>query len=227
MSWPQQYDEYPSSLISDGLDALGVPPRVVSPRVKLLAPASIVRRFAGPAKTMRWHLRSPAEPLAAAPLNKTIQVIERMEQYVQAGDVVVMGFDAPPREMGVLGELFARLYSNKQVAGVLTDGFVRDLQKIVDLGLPVAAAGPCPLNARGRWSLLGLDEQVEVGGIEIFAGDGIVTDHDGTVVIPREQLESGRLLDWLQQAVQSERQTVAHLANGGTLSEAFAKFGAV
>lgn len=104
------------------------------------------------------------------------------------GDVVVAATDA---FMGtaVTGDLLLGMMRNKGVAGFVTDGLVRDIAGIEAVGLPVYSAGLTPNSpARSGPGTVGLP--VVLGGVAIEAGDILVGDRDGVVVVPRLEAEA-------------------------------------
>jgi regulator of RNase E activity RraA len=73
---------------------------------------------------------------------------------------------------------------NGGVAAVVTDGVVRDIPGIDAVGIPVFACGVSPnspqKNGPGRIGL-----PIVIGGVAVDAGDIVVGDQDGVVVVPR------------------------------------------
>jgi regulator of RNase E activity RraA len=76
------------------------------------------------------------------------------------------------------------------VAGLVTDGVVRDLAGVLGTGLPVWSAGvAAPASVNGL-TFVGWQEPIGCGGVAIFPGDMIVADADGAVVIPAALVEA-------------------------------------
>jgi 4-hydroxy-4-methyl-2-oxoglutarate aldolase len=224
MAWTDELAKYEVSLISDGLDALGIAPRTLPPDVRMLS-RPVKSRLVGPAKTLRYRVRPASEGQVAPPADKMAAQLERMQQNVGMGDVLVIGFEGPPPPYGILGGLFSTLYKQLGVAGVVTSGFIRDLDEISALGLPVCAAGTSPLNARGRVMLGAMGETVTLGEVTIAPGDAVVADGDGVVIVPRAEADGVRLLEWLRASSESEKKTLEVLRGGGLLSDAYRKYG--
>jgi 4-hydroxy-4-methyl-2-oxoglutarate aldolase len=98
------------------------------------------------------------------------------------GDILVAATDAFT-ETAVTGDLLLGMARNRGVAGFVTDGMVRDLVGILDVGLPVYCAGITANSpARNGPGTVGLP--VMLGGVHIASGDILVGDRDGVVVIP-------------------------------------------
>lgn len=102
------------------------------------------------------------------------------------GDVIVIAADGYTGT-AVIGDLALGMAKNKGVMAVVTDGAVRDLDGIEAVGLPCFAAGIVPDSpARNGPGTAGLP--VTVAGVAIEAGDVVIGDRDGVVVIPREKV---------------------------------------
>ncbi len=93
------------------------------------------------------------------------------------------------RRHAPFGGLMARMAHGKGVAGVVIDGAATDLREIVELGLPVFARNLSALTTR-RQNLPGtVGEPVICGGVLVRAGDIVLGDDDGVVVVPSEGAE--------------------------------------
>ncbi len=102
------------------------------------------------------------------------------------GDVIVIAADGYTGT-AVIGDLALGMAKNKGVAAVVTDGAVRDLDGIEAVGLPCFAAGIVPDSpARSGPGTAGLP--VTIASAAVDAGDVVIGDRDGVVVIPREKI---------------------------------------
>ena len=103
------------------------------------------------------------------------------------GDVIVCAADAFA-ETAVTGDLMLGMMKNRGVAAFVTDGFVRDIQGIRAVGLPCYAAGVTPNSpARNGPGTVGLP--VVVGGVAVNAGDLVIGDEDGVVIVPAARIK--------------------------------------
>jgi 4-hydroxy-4-methyl-2-oxoglutarate aldolase len=101
----------------------------------------------------------------------------------RAGDILVAATGGHTGAC-VTGDLLLGMARNRGVVGFVTDGLVRDLPGILAVGLPVFACGITPNSpARNGPGTVGLP--IVVGGVPVDAGDILVCDADGVVVIPR------------------------------------------
>ena len=105
-------------------------------------------------------------------------------EAVPPGQVLVVDARGD-RGAGILGDILAVRMARRGVAGVVTDGAVRDVTDVAGCGLPFFAAGVNPLQHTGRH--IAADEQlpIQCGGVLVLPGDVIVGDDDGVVVLPR------------------------------------------
>jgi 4-hydroxy-4-methyl-2-oxoglutarate aldolase len=98
------------------------------------------------------------------------------------GDVLVAATDAFTRT-AVTGDLLLGMAKNRGVVGLVTDGLVRDFAGLASVGLPVFCAGITANSpARNGPGTVGLP--ITLGEVPIAAGDIIIADRDGVVVVP-------------------------------------------
>lgn len=106
----------------------------------------------------------------------------------ERGDVIICAADSFA-ETAVVGDLLLGMLRNKGAAAFVTDGFVRDVPGIQAMGLPCYAAGVTPNSpARNGPGTVGLP--VVVGGVAVSAGDIVVGDQDGVVVVPAAMIQA-------------------------------------
>ena len=141
-------------------------------------------RFVGPAVTLRYApLREDLDKAMsnlAAPDNPTRRAIEECEP----GSVIVIdaGGDIGG---GAVGDILAARMIFRSIAGLVTDGAMRDAGPLMAMDLPVHSRGFTPPPNTASVLAVGLNEPVGCGGVLVFPGDIIVGDEDGVVVIPR------------------------------------------
>ena len=132
---------------------------------------------------------------------------------VQAGEVLVLTMPEP-RPVALIGELLATQAKAHGAAALLVDASVRDLEDLVEIGLPIWARW---VRVRGATKdapgVIG--EPVMVGGAEIRQGDAIVLDVDGVAVVESERTEE--VLEAARERADKERVKRSKL-EGGVLS---------
>src|SRR5215472_8107634 len=112
----------------------------------------------------------------------------------EPGDVIVAAGDGFTGT-AIVGDNMAAMARNRKVAAIVADGLVRDSAGVVGVGLPVFA-----------------------GGVSVEAGDIVVGDLDGVVVIPRAQLDV--VLDRLAAVRRAEAALQEKIAKGLDCPEA-------
>jgi 4-hydroxy-4-methyl-2-oxoglutarate aldolase len=100
----------------------------------------------------------------------------------QPGDVLVAATDGF-LATAVSGDLLLGMARNKGVVGFVTDGCVRDVVGICDVGMPCFSAGVTP-NSPARNGPGSVGQPVVVGGVAVGSGDIVIGDIDGVVVVP-------------------------------------------
>jgi len=75
------------------------------------------------------------------------------------------------------------------VAGFVLDGVVRDIGEIRESGFPVFGLGVVPIPGTKKVVTDGFDGPVSCGGVSVTAGDIVVADEDGIVVVPAADAE--------------------------------------
>ena len=111
-------------------------------------------------------------------------MVHKALDAAKPGDVVVIDTSGSQRN-AVLGDLVTNKALHRGIAGFVVDGLVRDLPGLKEVGLPVFARGITPFGPlhRGPGEL---NYAISCGGIVVKAGDIIVADHNGVVVVHKE-----------------------------------------
>jgi 4-hydroxy-4-methyl-2-oxoglutarate aldolase len=135
------------------------------------------------------------------------------------GDVIIAACDAHSAT-AVVGDNVVMMAKNKGVAAIVIDGMARDRDGIVPVGLPVFARGITPNSCvRSGPGRIGLP--IVCGGVAVQAGDVLVGDRDGVVVIPRGDVET--VIGRLDEVRRAEDATQAKIRAGMTHLESVAE----
>lgn len=131
------------------------------------------------------------------------------------GEVLVASVEGAP-EWGLWGELMTAAASRAGLAGLVTDGGVRDVDALADFGFPVFSAG---VDIRSTSKRHGGEQNsaIEIGGVTVRPGDYVLGDDDGLIVIP-----AGELNDCLSRAKDiagREAHLLREIENGASLYE--------
>lgn len=128
----------------------------------------------GPAMTVQV---TPGDELLAL---KAIEI-------AQPGDVIVVVGAYSPR-FSLWGGVMSTMAKVRGVAGLITDGLVRDVAEIKGVGLAVYAAGLTPVAPCINVPPGELNYPITFGSAEIHPGDLMVADEDGVVCVRREDI---------------------------------------
>ncbi|MBA3476940.1 MAG: RraA family protein [Lautropia sp.] len=107
---------------------------------------------------------------------------------LQAGDVIVASC-AGHLGCAVVGDLLLGMARNSGAAGFVTDGCVRDIPGIRQVGLPCFAVGVTP-NSPAREGPGTVGFPVVVAGVAVATGDIVAADQDGVVVVPFDRIDA-------------------------------------
>lgn len=199
------FRDVPTSFVVDAMMGQGA----LDHRIK---PLTTDTHLAGVALTARCGPRD----------NLAVYVAMRI---ARPGDVLVLQVDAY-EHAAIIGDHVAHIMKNLEIAGVITDGLVRDVDGILEVGLPVFCTGVTP-NSPYKNGPVEVGTPLSIGGMPVDSGDLIVGDRDGVVVVPRgriaevitnledvrakekaagEQIAAGvSIPDWVDELIASER----------------------
>ena len=149
-------------------------------------------------------------------------------QGLTAGDISVWSGDG--HGICYFGELIALGMKERDCAGALVDGGIRDVRWIGEHEFPVFARYRTPVQSIGRWKVNAWQVPVVMrghddAGVTVRPGDFILADEDGAIVIPQEHALS--VLVEAERLTAIETKIRIELANGLTLAQALQKFGHV
>ncbi|WP_293169365.1 RraA family protein [Microcella sp.] len=198
--------------LSDSLDAVGERHRVLAERLPCAIPGS---RILGPARTVRFEPTDDVDP--AKPYDDAIDFIDSIEP----GEVVVIA-TGESNASAFWGELFSAAALGRGAVGMVTDGNLRDSDKIIPLGFAAFARSHRPIDYRGRMRVTAVQQNVEIGGVEIAPGDLVAADDDGVVVIPAAVAD--QVLTVARARMSSETSVLTDLVAGATLREVWERY---
>lgn len=116
-----------------------------------------------------------------------LAVQQVLEALPAAGTVLVIAGGGESRT-ATIGGLMALEMQLAGIAGLVTDGLVRDAREIRALGFAVWCRGVTP-RASGKQGPALAGGAVSIGGTLIRDGDLVVADDDGVVVWPQERID--------------------------------------
>ncbi len=131
------------------------------------------------------RVAGPARTAVCATGDNTM--VHAVVAHARPGEVIVLTSDEPV-PVALVGELLVTQAASRGVAGILVDGALRDLDELVEIGLPIWARF---VRAQGatKGQVGKLDVPVVIGGAEIRPGDLVVMDCDGAMALPSERID--------------------------------------
>lgn len=193
----EQLRNAPTSFVVDCLGGRGA----LDYRIKPLSNQPALSNFVGTAVT------SYAGP------NDNLAVFGALH-IAQPGDVIVVATDAYTGA-AVTGDNVSGLMRNKGIAGLVTDGLVRDADAIInEVQFAIHCAGISP-NSPARTGTGTVGQPIQIGGVTVDSGDVIVADAEGVVVVPHAKLT--KVVDAIDALTQKEKETAARIASGMTM----------
>jgi 4-hydroxy-4-methyl-2-oxoglutarate aldolase len=88
----------------------------------------------------------------------------------------------------LLGDHVAAMAKNKGIVAFVTDGLVRDVEGLLQVGLPVWCRGVSP-NSPYKSGPCEVGTSVTLGGVTVASGDLVIGDRDGVVVVPQAWID--------------------------------------
>ncbi len=181
----QKLLDFDTPTVSNGVGLLSVrDPSIgyTGPDVRALMPEMGVR--AGVAVTARMDTTSPGTDNPPSLFKDWLRLIRDAAKGGMPVFTVLEAVGPRPRYTVSLGDGMATLMKMAGAVGFITDGSMRDLEGVREVGLPCWAVGLSPMHGELRW--LDLNTTVIIDGMTVRPGDILHADINGSVVIPHE-----------------------------------------
>lgn len=160
------FHEAPTGWVADACGRRGA----VDHRIR---PLTRAKRFVGTALTVQSRPVDNLAPYAAL-------------KFARPGDVLMVATD-DCESAAVLGDILIGMARNAGIIAAVTDGLIRDIAGIDEVGIPTFARGLSPNSPQKDGpGTIGLP--ISLGGVLINPGDLVVGDADGVVIVPRTGL---------------------------------------
>ena len=181
--------------------------------------AAILADVAGRRGTMHGRIQALRPRMKVAGPALTVEVrpgdnlmIHAAIALAKPGDVLVIDGKGD-QTSALMGTLMMTACRQLGIAGVIVDGAVRDSLEIDELDFPVFSVGTNPngptKNIGGR-----IGHPISCGGVSVHAGDFVLADADGVVVVERDRLAG--LIAAAHRKVADEATRIAQIRQGQT-----------
>ena len=208
------------AVVGDILDGMGFLRQFLHPQIQPVASNMVVAGRAMPVLEMlcfgaveeEGKLEVARKPFGL--LFEALDDLKRNEVYVATGC-------AP--QFALWGGLMTTRAMHLKAAGAVLDGYSRDTNEVLELGLPVFSYGGYAQDQGPRGKVVDWRIGVEINGVRIKPGDIVFGDRDGVLIIPKEAEEEA-IRKALEKA-STENKVRDAIQQGMSTVEAFKTFG--
>ncbi len=166
----------------------------------------------GRVRALRPHMKLAGPALTVEVRPGDNLMIHAALALAKPGDVLVIDGKAD-QLCALMGTIMMTAAQQLGLAGVVIDGAVRDSLELAEMGFPVFSVGTNPngptKNVAGR-----IGHPVSCGGVTVHAGDLVIADADGVVVVERAMAEG--LLPLAAHKVAAEAKRIDQIKKGQT-----------
>ena len=198
--------------VHDVLRMMGHENIVLPPAIKAIAPGT---KVAGPAWTVAGHVDRTKTR------HETLLGWCTLLAKAPSGHVVVC--QPNNHEVALMGELSAQTLQARGVLGYVVDGGSRDTDLVLEQNFPVFCSFLTPADIVERWIPDRYGEPITIGSVTISAGDYLLGDRDGVVIVPRALAED--VVTRTEEVVATESEMRRALVGGMDPVEAYNKYG--
>ena len=197
--------------VSDALDRLEIDgaPRGILP----LWPGA--QKLVGRAVTMKLV---PVGQDSASPVLGTLEAI----LTGQSGDILVID-QGGRTDVNSLGGVATFTAVRQGRIGAVIDGVTRDVDDMQAMGFAVYGKGIIQQSIRNRCAFAGHGMQIQLAGVSVSAGDLLMADDNGVVVVPAARIQE--ILELAQSFAETEERVKDAIARGVDPVEAHQQVG--
>ena len=174
-----KFKDLRTALVLDALDAHGLTKQALNCALPLRTSDAVM---VGVAKPLLWVDFAYEDP-------DTYDLELRAIDSIIPGDLLVCA-TANSARSAIWGELLTTAAISRGAAGLVSDGAVRDMAQVRELGFPLYSQFLCPYDSFNRQKVIAYDVRVEIGGVDVSPGDVVIADVDGVAVVPRTMAEA-------------------------------------
>ena len=166
-------------------------------------------RLVGRAFTLRFV---PAREDLATPASWGHPISTRAAIEAMPAGCIAVADAMGVTDAGIFGDILCLRMKKRGVAGLITDGVVRDAGGVLGTKLPVWCNGVAAPSSVTGLTFVGWQETIGCGGVCVVPNDVVVVDDDGAVLIPQaliadviaDSVEQERLEGWIMGEVEKD-----------------------
>jgi 4-hydroxy-4-methyl-2-oxoglutarate aldolase len=201
-----------SGVVHDVMRAMGLRDFTLPPELR---PIIAEKSLAGPAFTIEGRV------VEGADAHETLLAWTGLLSQAPSGSIWVS--QPNDRIVAHMGELSAETLKNKGVRGCIADGFIRDVNFLLEIGFQAWSRGFTPRDIVGHWLPVATNVSITIGDVLIAPGDYMVGDRDGLIRVPRSQAEE--IADKAEAAMETESLVRKAILAGVDPQQAYLKYG--
>ena len=201
-----------TGVVHDVMRAMGLRDFTFPPELRPLFPE---RRLAGPAFTIDGRVDSTADP------HQTLLAWTGLLSQAKAGHIWVS--QPNDRVVAHMGELSAETLKNKGVLGCVADGYVRDVDFLIEMGFQTWSRGFTPRDIVGYWLPRAVEVDIRIGDVVVSPGDYLLGDRDGLLRVPKAIV--GEVVEKAEAAISTENKVRSAILAGVDPQQAYLRFG--
>ncbi len=201
-----------TGVVHDVMRAMGLRDFTFPPELRPLFPE---RTLAGPAFTIEGRV----DPRADA--HETLLAWTGLLSKARPGTIWVS--QPNDRVVAHMGELSAETLKNKGVLGCVADGYVRDVNFLIEMGFQTWSRGFTPRDIVGYWLPRAVDQDIRIGDVVVAPGDYLVGDRDGLIRVPAAIAED--VVSKAETAIATENKVRTAILSGIDPQQAYLQFG--
>lgn len=167
------FDGLDTAVVSDALDKLDMPGQCYD----VMPLDNYQQATVGLAYTVRYE-----------PANSPPGTVGDFIDDVPAGFFVVIDNNGRT-DCTVWGDIMTQVAAKKGIAGTVIDGVCRDVHKALGDGYPMFTKGRFMRTGKDRVQVSAINQTVSIGTVRVEAGDVVIADANGVVIIPRARAE--------------------------------------
>lgn len=143
-------------------------------------------RLVGRAFTLRFV---PAREDLATPESWSSPISTRAAIEAMPAGCIAVADAMGITDAGIFGDILCARMKKRGVAGLITDGVVRDVAGVLGTKLPVWCQGGAAPPSVAALTFVAWQQPIGCGGVAVFPDDVVVVDDDGAVLIPQKLVD--------------------------------------
>lgn len=201
-----------TGVVHDVMRAMGLRDFTLPAELRPIMPE---KALAGPAFTIEGRMAKDADA------HETLLAWTGLLSKAKPGSIWVS--QPNDRIVAHMGELSAETLKDKGVLGCIADGYIRDVNFLLDIGFQAWCRGFTPRDIVGHWIPVATEVTITIGDVAIAPGDYMIGDRDGLIRVPLG--EAGDIVAKAEEAMATESLVRKAILAGTDPQQAYLKYG--